>query len=421
MNKKLKHILQTSLAIILLLSFAPIFTTSASPEKPKISVIPKDNIFSTDPTAPNYKAVGNTFVVNVTAVDWPEPGVFALSFKLYYDNSILEAVSISPNADAPMGPPDHFMKPGLHWPPGTWTKGGLYVVAEGTGIWHADGYAALALTLTGTEPGHVGTGTIAQITFNITKEPVGVAPLTCNLELEEVTLSDPTPEKIPPETYDIENGYYKYSPPAPPLPWLKVEPEIVTAANLGDEVTVNVTTKAIVDALRIVSIEFKLRYNTTLLEVINVTEGDLLKKFGSTNFTTEVEYDYVLVNVTLMIIGPPFPSGSGTLATIKFNATYIPETITTSSLELDDVKLSDVDGNAVEYDHLESGAYQVPLLFKPEDLNQDGIVDVGDIAVWGKAFGSHPGHPRWDSRADLDHDGEITIIDAIKICKKFGT
>jgi hypothetical protein len=409
------------LLITLISGTQPVFNSYATPQRPKISVIPKDNMFSTDPTAPNYKAVGDTFVVNVTALGWTEPGVFALSFKLYYDNSILEALSIFPNADEPTQPADHFMKPGLHWPPGTYTKGGLYIVAEGTGVWQADGYAALALTLTGTEPGHVGNGTIAQITFNITKEPVGVAPLTCNLELKDVTLSDPTPEKIPAETYDIENGYYKYSPPAPSLPWLKIEPEIVTAANLGDEVTVNVTAREIVDALRIVSIEFKLHYNTTLLEVINVMEGDLLKKFGSTNFTTKVENDYVLVNVTLMITGPPFPSGSGTLATIKFNATYIPETITTSSLELDDVKLSDVDGNAVEYDHLESGTYQVPLLFKPEDLNQDGKVDVGDIAVWGKAFGSHPGHPRWDSRADLDHDGEITILDAIRICKKFGT
>jgi hypothetical protein len=204
------------------------------------------------------------------------------------------------------------------------------------------------------------------------------------------------------------------------VPWLKVEPDIVIAANLGDEVTVNVTIKEILDALRIVSVEFKLRYNTTLLKVINVTEGDLLKKFGSTNFTTAVN-DYVSVNLTLMITSPPFPSGSGTLATIKFNATYIPEAITTSSLELYGVKLSDVDGNSVEYDHLESGTYQVPILFKLEDLNQDGKVDVGDIAVWGKAFGSHPGHPRWNPRADLDHDGEITIIDAIKICKKFGT
>jgi hypothetical protein len=107
------------------------------------------------------------------------------------------------------------MAPGTHWSPGTWKKGGLYIVSEGTGIWQAEGYAALALTLTGDEPGHVGTGTIAQVTFKITKEPTAIAPLTCNLELKEVTLSDPIPALIPPETYDIEDGFYKYSPPTP--------------------------------------------------------------------------------------------------------------------------------------------------------------------------------------------------------------
>ena len=412
MKKKIVAIYFLLLVVLPVFSTLVVSRSHATPELPKISVIPKDNIFSTEPTASNYKAVGDSFIVNVTAVDWPDPGLYALSFELHYDNTILEAESISPNATFPYGPPSHFMIP---------TVGGLYVVFEATGIWHEEGYAGLALTMTGDEPGHTGSGTIAQIRFKIIDEPAGVAPLTCSLELKEVTLSDPEPKKIPPETYDTEDGYYKYSPPAPPMPWLKVEPEVVTAVNLGDEVTVNVTIKEILDSLKIVSVGFKLRYNTTLLEVKNVTEGDLLKQFGSTNFTTEVEFDYISVNVTLMITGPPFPSGSGALATVTFNATYIPETITTTDLELDDAKLSDVDGNALDYDRLESGTYQVPLLYKPEDLNNDGIVNVEDIAEWGKAFGSYPGHSRWYSRADLDDDGEITIIDAIIICKKFST
>jgi hypothetical protein len=428
MNKKLKYMLQTSLAIILLLSFAPIFTTSASPEKPKVCVLPKDNMFSTDPTAPNYKAVGDTFVVNVTALGWTEPGVFALSFKLYYDNSILEALSIFPNADEPTQPADHFMKPGLHWPPGTYTKGGLYIVAEGTGVWQADGYAALALTLTGTEPGHVGTGTIAQITFKITAKPTTALPLSCLLELKEVTLSDPTPVKIPPANYDVENGYYEYSPPKPPV-FLKVEPETVFAAKVGDAVIVNVTINDCTADLRIIGVEFKLRYDKELLytEPDWITQGDFFDPFipHDKYFVKYVEEDatsgYGIVGILILPNATGgwevFPEGSGTIVTVKFNATFIPEKRVTMDLLLDDVKIIDADLNIVPPHHLEHGVYKVPVLVG--DLNLDDKVDILDLAVAAKAYGAYPGHPRWDPAADLVRDGIINILDIVTIAKNF--
>ncbi len=57
----------------------------------------------------------------------------------------------------------------------------------------------------------------------------------------------------------------------------------------------------------------------------------------------------------------------------------------------------------------------------PEDANCDGVVDIRDLALVGKAFGSQPGNQRWDVAADVDADGAVTIRDSARICLKFGT
>ncbi|MFZ0966404.1 MAG: dockerin type I domain-containing protein [Candidatus Bathyarchaeia archaeon] len=54
------------------------------------------------------------------------------------------------------------------------------------------------------------------------------------------------------------------------------------------------------------------------------------------------------------------------------------------------------------------------------DVNSDGVVDVRDIAIFGKAFGSYPGHLRWNPAADLDGNGIINILDGVIIAKNFG-
>ena len=54
------------------------------------------------------------------------------------------------------------------------------------------------------------------------------------------------------------------------------------------------------------------------------------------------------------------------------------------------------------------------------DLNDDGRVDMKDIYVIVKAFGSYPGHPRWSPVADLDMDDRVDIRDIYLVLKHFG-
>jgi hypothetical protein len=54
------------------------------------------------------------------------------------------------------------------------------------------------------------------------------------------------------------------------------------------------------------------------------------------------------------------------------------------------------------------------------DINQDGITDILDIAKAAKAFGSYPGHLRWDPSADINGDKRVDILDLATIAKQFG-
>jgi hypothetical protein len=54
------------------------------------------------------------------------------------------------------------------------------------------------------------------------------------------------------------------------------------------------------------------------------------------------------------------------------------------------------------------------------DIDRNGKVDILDIAIAARAYGSSPGHPRWNPKADLDGNNKIDIIDIAKVAKDYG-
>ena len=170
---------RTLFALFIVIFVSNFLAIPVQAQRPKIFVDPPTQVIDVD----------DTFTVTVNISDITD--LFALTFRVYYDNTLLEGLSISPNATFPYGPPSHFMIPSV---------GGLYVVFEATGIWQEDGYVALGLTMTGDHPGNNGTGMLAYIRFR------GKAQGLSILNLTEVTLSDSIPKKIPAETYDVVSG-----------------------------------------------------------------------------------------------------------------------------------------------------------------------------------------------------------------------
>jgi len=54
------------------------------------------------------------------------------------------------------------------------------------------------------------------------------------------------------------------------------------------------------------------------------------------------------------------------------------------------------------------------------DLNNDGGVDIVDVAISAIAFGTEPGDLRWREEADLNDDDKINILDLAMITVDFG-
>jgi len=59
-------------------------------------------------------------------------------------------------------------------------------------------------------------------------------------------------------------------------------------------------------------------------------------------------------------------------------------------------------------------------IYAISDLTMDGKVDITDLILAANAFGSYPGHPRWDPIADENEDGRINIFDLILMARDFG-
>jgi len=53
------------------------------------------------------------------------------------------------------------------------------------------------------------------------------------------------------------------------------------------------------------------------------------------------------------------------------------------------------------------------------DINGDGKVNIIDLNIVARAWGSYPGHPRWDPRCDLDENGVINIIDIMLVAREY--
>jgi hypothetical protein len=61
-----------------------------------------------------------------------------------------------------------------------------------------------------------------------------------------------------------------------------------------------------------------------------------------------------------------------------------------------------------------------PPLTCRADLNMDGVVDVDDVTMVAGAFGSYPGHPKWNSAYDMNEDNIIDVYDVSYVCHYFG-
>jgi len=228
------------------------------------------------------------------------------------------------------------------------------------------------------------------------------------------------------------NLFTIYGTSAQDPPLLKTEPQsyIAPASYVNETFKINVTINNVQASQKLIGVHFRLSFNNSLLEVLNVAEGPFLSMFNQTSalpytfFVSYVEKDgmfkrpHVLVGTMLLPKGPgdwpgPFPEGNGTIATITFKAikqTVEPEPSAKCTLEFIEVKLISVLNEKLRY-NTTSGFYQIPPLLYPVPafIYEPTMLSVGEIVLFNASESYDPDYEisvySWDF-------GDRTIINA---------
>jgi hypothetical protein len=58
--------------------------------------------------------------------------------------------------------------------------------------------------------------------------------------------------------------------------------------------------------------------------------------------------------------------------------------------------------------------------FLPTDLNKDWTVNILDVSIVARAFGTKPGDENWTETADINKDGVVNIIDLNRVARDYG-
>ncbi|MCD6572500.1 MAG: PKD domain-containing protein, partial [Thermoplasmata archaeon] len=182
--------------------------------------------------------------------------------------------------------------------------------------------------------------------------------------------------------------------------------------NVNDTFIVNIT---IDPAVAITGVQCDLFFNASLLEVIEVQQGNLFN--GYDTFFNNGSIDNINGKINDVYGAIIVPGGNvsnyGTFAKITFRARK--EGV--AYLNLSDVIVGDVNAKAVAIE-IHNGS--VEIVSHPWDLNHDNTVNILDLIMIAMHFGSHEGEAGYDAGVDLNNDKEINILDLIIVAMHFG-
>lgn len=351
-------------------------------------------------------AVGQQFKIEIIVEDVED--LYGWEVELFWDSSLLNCTE----EEYPILPE------GLDWEDPNNLLLGLGIEQEYNAT-HGRWYRGLtALPITAPFPqSFYGTMKLALLTFEVIYQPYyngscvfklsgKLADTACGIHHRDV------------------DGYYEIlSYPAPTLePRLEIKPGSLKTFT-DDVFDVDVTIGNVAASVMLVGVEFKLRYNTTMLSVVDATEGPFMQDPSwamneAVMAGPFIEDDYVVLAI-LTLPGmdgewTAFPEGGGTLATITFNATAVGN----CALELFDTKLANPDLEPISHTTAK-GFVTVTEAAASPDVNGDGVVDVLDIVAVAPALGSYPGHSRWNPVADVSNNDVVDIFDLILIATNF--
>jgi hypothetical protein len=164
------------------------------------------------------------------------------------------------------------------------------------------------------------------------------------------------------------------------------------------------------------------RFDPSILECVNFTEGSFLSEVGTTTWTpgTVDNVNGVVTSHNCTLEAEKYRNGTGALAYIAFRV---------KSYGITAINLTDEDGDPCECTVLDHDRNEISLMLVngsilvtiPGDVNGDFKVDIKDLVLMIKYFGSYPSHPTkpWNPNADINGDGKVDIKDLVLVVKHF--
>ena len=182
--------------------------------------------------------------------------------------------------------------------------------------------------------------------------------------------------------------------------------------HVGDTFTLDLSTENIHD---LAGWQFDIAFDPTVLEAIEVNEGDFLKTGGGTTFFQKGKIDNRSGKITGLnsaLLSGGGVTGTGTLLSIKFSAKAGGET----QLKLQNVQFGASTGSLIS-----AGPHEVTLVVKGQlatgDINRDGQVSILDIILVAQHLGKRVPP---DSVVDVNGDGQVSILDIILVAQHLG-
>ena len=184
---------------------------------------------------------------------------------------------------------------------------------------------------------------------------------------------------------------------------VSLSPVSMVSPEVGEPLTLFLN---ITGGQNIAGYQAKVHYDTTALRYANSANGNYLPENA---FFSQPVVDVNNVQLASVAYGQEV-DGDGTLASITFEVIAVKN----STVRLSHVLLTNSTGTGETPQTAFAEITEPPI--RPEDVNEDGVVDVSDLLFVAMNFGTHGTHA-----ADVNADGEVNVIDLALVAAAIGS
>ena len=185
-----------------------------------------------------------------------------------------------------------------------------------------------------------------------------------------------------------------------------------SSIHTGDTFTVDIRAENVVD---LAGWQFDLAFDHTVLEALDVREGDFLKTDGGTTFFQSGRIDNAAGKITGLIAGRISEggvSGSGSVLQVRFKAKSQGET----KLALQNFLFA-----STAEESIPAGPLEIHITVEERlltgDVNRDGVVNILDLLRVARRLGQRAAA---DSPEDINGDGIVNIFDLTLVAQGIG-